>query len=797
MSYFASDPVLTVFVGSNIHKLEADIAWELWLEDRELVLVRAGQGAPGRNVGVFQHLGRWVFDPTDYGIAVVTINGEEVTRLTYLTPNTETRVEIAGTESLAGAPPPVPAPPVASPTPPVQAPTSAVGIPTLPIPPRVLGTPRWNPGSGTEPFGCKPPAIGRRLLNIGRSGLGADIEIDDPTVTARHATTERNDNNTWTIRRAEGAVWVDGIAVEFAVLQPEDRFVMGQTTLVVQLAGPPRPITAPPGRRGATVRAANYSAGYRTRLALDQASFVVVPDQFVAIVGPSGAGKSSLVKALLGGITRRGGHLSIDGIEVGGAEHRSLCQQMVRYVPQGDDSLYPSLTVHETLELSARLRLSKDTGQDERRVRVSDVLLQLHLEHRATSLVGSLSGGERRRVSIGIELLARPRMLLLDEPTSGLDQGKDRQVMEVLRDVAREGCTVICVTHAVDHLTLADQVLVMAANGSVAHLGPPQGVLSSLAAPSWADAMIALADPSGLFGVRYRAKNRLDPAARPTTAPVASAPEANSVRLTGLATLLRRQWTLILRRGPRSLAALCALPIGGTLIAVIASRHGLSPGVGSKGTAVLAVTATVSALTGTSLTYIDLLSEQEALKRDWRVGVPTSVIVVAKAVVFGVVSLVLAAMMFAVFAVLRGLPGPGPTGVAPTIAVALPWVGTAVASMGLGLFISTLAPTLERAVTLAAGVTIMQVVFNGTVFQIPGAFKFVSVALPARLGLASGAAWVGAGNARAKVPGGYVDPLWTQTANHVLIPILALLFLAVAYVSLAALGLRLRWRKSE
>jgi ABC-type lipoprotein export system ATPase subunit len=482
--------------------------------------------------------------------------------------------------------------------------------------------------------------------------------------------------------------------------------------------------------------------------------------------------------------------MAIDGVSIGGPEHRRLTQQMVRYVPQGND-LLPSLTVRETFTFGARVRLARDVPRDGREEVIQRVLTQLNLTDRADAKVSSLSGGECRRVSIGLELLASPRLLLLDEPTSGLDQGKDRQLMKVLKSVASNGCTVLCVTHSVDNLWLATSLMIMAPKGNIAYLGKPLAALEALGSNSWPAAMDALVDDPMRYGDAFRLSQAAQSggAAVPAGDTVSA---AGPTSLSGLGSLVYRQLIVTARRGGPSLAALAALPLVGMLLAVMASRHGLAPG--PKATAVLVIATTVAALAGISLTYIDLLSELPALKRDWRVGVSSFTVVFSKAIVFTVMSVMLSSIMVAVFGLIRGLPSVGLKSVSSLEAVALPWTAVVIGSMALGLFLSAIAPTLERAVTLAAGATLLQVVFNGTVFELSRKLGIIAGALPARSGLASLAAWLGLNAMR---PGLYHDALWYQSAGHFWGPLAFLVCLAFGYIVAAGVLLERRWRQSE
>jgi ABC-type multidrug transport system ATPase subunit len=159
-------------------------------------------------------------------------------------------------------------------------------------------------------------------------------------------------------------------------------------------------------------------------------------------------------------------------------QFQSLSRQ-IGSVPQAD-ILHTRLTVRQALNYGAQLRLPNDTSKEEREARVADVMDKLELTERADLRIDRLSGGQRKRASIALELLTSPQLLVLDEPTSGLDPGLDAHVMETLRNLADDGQTVVLVTHSVDNLDFCDNVILLASGGKVAYAGPSSTVFSKL-----------------------------------------------------------------------------------------------------------------------------------------------------------------------------------------------------------------------------------------------------------------------------------------------------------------------------
>ncbi|KAH8904633.1 pleiotropic drug resistance protein [Coniochaeta sp. PMI_546] len=205
------------------------------------------------------------------------------------------------------------------------------------------------------------------------------------------------------------------------------------------------------------------------------------------IMGPSGSGKTSLLNAMalrldngIGTRYRPSGKLTFNGAEPSNSVIRSVCS----YVCQDDDALLPSLTVRETLRFAAGLRLPSWMSKDEKHKRAEEVLLKMGLKDCADNLVGNdlvkgISGGEKRRVTIAVQILTDPRVLLLDEPTSGLDAFTASSIMEVLQGLANEGRTLILTIHQArsDVFKHFGNVLLLARGGSPTYAGPAKDML--------------------------------------------------------------------------------------------------------------------------------------------------------------------------------------------------------------------------------------------------------------------------------------------------------------------------------
>jgi ABC-type multidrug transport system ATPase subunit/pSer/pThr/pTyr-binding forkhead associated (FHA) protein len=312
----------------------------------------------------------------------------------------------------------------------------------------------------------------KNVLTFGRDSSN-DIVIDVPTVSRYHSQVERigqryrvkdldSSNGTFVNdQRIEEEVWVT--AGDTIRIGP-NRFVAGiETFSQYDETG------------GLKVDALGLNKWVRKDLnILKNISLSFKPREFVVVVGQSGGGKSTLLDAIAGYRPATHGRVSVNGIDV--YKNFDAIRNEIGYVPQRD-IIHMELTVYQALDYAARLRMPKDTTKSERHDRIMEVLDELDLTHRKDVQISGLSGGQQKRVSIGVELLTKPGLFFLDEPTSGLDPGTETSFMHLMRRLADQGRTIILVTHATKNVMLADKVVFLSRGGYLSWFGPPDEAL--------------------------------------------------------------------------------------------------------------------------------------------------------------------------------------------------------------------------------------------------------------------------------------------------------------------------------
>lgn len=311
----------------------------------------------------------------------------------------------------------------------------------------------------------------KKQLVIGRAPT-CDICLPHPSVSRAHALLEQVPEGLrlHDLRSVNGVLIGGQRIIEPVLLREHERVGIGP--YLVCLAG--GVMHALDNSQSLRLEARNLEKVVLTskrqpRKLLDNINLAVEPGEFVSLLGPSGSGKSTLLDCLNGRRLATSGQVLANGEDF--YLHFDSFRQSLGYVPQRD-IVHTQLTVSGALYYTARLRLPTDTSPIELRARMDEVLRLMELEPHRDTLVANLSGGQIKRVSLGAELLARPCLLYIDEATSGLDAGTEARMMRLFQQLAREGKSVLCITHNVDNVDLCDLILVLAA-GKLVYYGPP------------------------------------------------------------------------------------------------------------------------------------------------------------------------------------------------------------------------------------------------------------------------------------------------------------------------------------
>ncbi|THA81507.1 FHA domain-containing protein [Streptomyces sp. A0592] len=680
------------------------------------------------------------------------------------------------------------------------------------------------PGPGPGPAGARParvsnpsmtttfrqpsavlPLPARTAVRIGRA-VDNDLVIDELDVSRRHAELRALADGSYEIADlgSHNGTYLNGAPVTGAVPLTEGDIV-GIGHLAFCLVGDRLQEYEDTGEVTLDVQGLTVAVDRGRKTLLDEVSFPVGAKCLLAVIGPSGAGKSTLLGALTGLRPADRGAVLYDGRDL----YRDYAELRSRIglVPQ-DDILHSQLTVRRALVYAAELRFPQDTAKPERRRRVDEVIGELGLEQRAAQPIHSLSGGQRKRVSVALELLTKPSLLFLDEPTSGLDPGMDRSVMHMLRGLADDGRTVIVVTHSVLSLDVCDRLLVLAPGGRIAYYGPPAETLGHFGFSEWPEAFEAFEnqrdrDWAGEYAASTAHRKYVLGAARQpwygsayrTAAEAASPadhvppppPKAQSWG-SQLSTLVRR-YAAALAADRTFLAIMIALPfvMGAMARALAGSRLTQETAINA-----LLILSVGGVLTGAANAVRELVKERVIYRRERAVGLSRSAYLMSKVVVLGAVTVAQAVVLTLVALYGVDLNAPGGRGVLMqplaeiTIAVAL----LAFSAMMLGLLVSALVRKEEVTMPLLVLLAIVQVVFCGALLELDGVPVIAQLAwlVPSRWALGAMAGTIDLG---AIVPGTLTDdPLFAHSPAVWLLNLGMLVVLSVLFGVLVARLLR-------
>ncbi|MCG6941624.1 MAG: ATP-binding cassette domain-containing protein [Thiohalocapsa sp.] len=318
------------------------------------------------------------------------------------------------------------------------------------------------------------PAHGKDLV-VGRLA-GCALAIDSPLISREHARLSlRADAVLIEDLKSTNGTWVNGERISGPTpIHPGDRVAFAS---VVYLFTGSALVPAEAGNRVRVAaeglsRIVTDRTSRQPRHLLSDIDLVIEPGEFVVIFGTSGSGKSTLLDALNGRRPASSGQVTYNGVDL----YRSfdLFRAGIGYVPQ-QDIVHRKIKVRDALRYTARLRLPLDTTAAEIGTIIDAVLERVGLKEKADLAVDTpepLSGGQLKRVSLAVELVANPQLLFLDEATSGLDAGTDKRMMRLFADLAADGTTVVCVTHSLENIDACHLVALLHL-GRLVYFGPP------------------------------------------------------------------------------------------------------------------------------------------------------------------------------------------------------------------------------------------------------------------------------------------------------------------------------------
>ena len=680
--------------------------------------------------------------------------------------------------------------------PPSQAPPSQAPPPVPQVQPRqpaaaaaAQAEPDLLPSVDRRPTARMP--LPAKAMRIGRVPDN-DLVLSDLNVSRHHAELRKSATGRYEIvdLGSHNGTFVNGQRVTSQVLTEEDLVSIGNSTF--RLKGGELRQWVDEGLISFTADDLVVTVG-GGKVLLDHVSFPIPEKCLLGVIGPSGAGKSTLLGALTGMRPADTGTVLYDNRDLY-ANYNEL-RYRIGLVPQ-ESVLHTQLTARRALQYSAELRFPADTKAAERDGRVDEVMGELGLTRHATTRADRLSGGQLKRVNVAQELLTKPSLLFLDEPTSGLDPGLDKSVMEQMRDLAHDGRTVIVVTHSVDNLDTCDRLLVLVPGGRIAFYGPPDEGLRYFGQARWAEVFQAFERyPDRDWAAEFAASPEYAQyvlGQRPKTQPVSGSQEL-AATVTPQPRGAFRQLTTLTRRYVRVIASdrgyllfmgLLPIILGG-LIYFVGNKYGLqqAPPGKSEGSTVLLMLTICACLAGAALSVRELVKERAIYKRERAAGLSSGAYLASKLLVLGVISVVQSFVLVLLGVAIWPLPKSGSflTG-APLAELLVAIAVLSLTSMCLGLLVSALVSTSEKAMPFLVLLTMVQVILSGGV---PVALYFgLTAVAPARWGFGAVASTANL-NVTSPIQINSSDKLWDHTSSQWLTDMWVMVGLALLFVLLA------------
>ena len=426
--------------------------------------------------------------------------------------------------------------------------------------------------------------------------------------------------------------------------------------------------------------------------------------ELVAVIGSSGSGKTTLVRALTGVVEPSSGEVRLNDDPV------STRRTDIGYVPQ-DEIVHGRLTPREALGYAARLRLPRDVSRAEIDREVDRTLAELSLDHRADRRIETLSGGERKRAGVAVELLGRPSILVLDEPTTGLDPDLETRMMELLRRLADDSRAVLVVTHSTRSLELCDRVVVVGPGGRLHFAGPPRAALEHFGVDGYDEI--------------YERVARAEPPSRPAGGPGRARRELRlrgrrrrrSPVATQLAVLARR-YVRLLARDRRNLALLLLqAPILGVAVGALFGDDVFArtdKGNPNDAAQVLFLLVTITIWLGAITAAREIVKERTVVLRERAVGVRLGTYLASKAIVLFALAALQTATLFAVVIALR----PFHVATSDYLTAAAILLGTSFAAVWMGLMLSAAARSEDQATSFIPLALLPQLLFAGAIVPV-------------------------------------------------------------------------------
>ena len=574
---------------------------------------------------------------------------------------------------------------------------------------------------------------GKNAITIGRD-IGCDINLTYGSVFKVHCRIV-SERDGFYLERAVASAPVQYNGSDLRThqkLSDMDRFMIGDTQFVYQ-GGVLHYIKIAEGLSFEVSHLCrDVGRGNKKKRINNDVNFSVNAGEFVAIIGGSGAGKSTLLNCLCGCNPISSGNVTIGGEDL--ASNYNSLKNLIGYVPQ-QDIVYDNLTLERMLYYTAKLRAPQDSGEEEIQSSINQALELVKLSDKKEVMIKSLSGGQKKRASIAVELLSDPKLFFLDEPTSGLDPGTERNLMLTLKEMAQKGKTVVLVTHTPLNLNLCDKIVVMGTGGRLCYFGDHQGALEFFEVDNLVDIYDLIntnaahwADTFSKYATAGTVRRDLPP----ELGKGADDHKKGTSSLRQTVILVKRYVELQVHDTKRMLIQFLMAPgLGLLLYAAFKESY---PFEASFDTQKLALTLACCAFwIGLFNSIQEICKEGQIYRRERMANLKLLPYVGSKLIVNGIFDLIQTFLLVGVVALLLGMPEQGMQLYnAPFMEIWLTSYLTMLSATCIGLVVSALVNNSDQAISFAPILLIPQILFSGIIVELEGIIDTISYVISCR-----------------------------------------------------------------
>ncbi len=560
----------------------------------------------------------------------------------------------------------------------------------------------------------------KQVITIGRDS-SSDIVINHISVSLKHATiTEKNHKFIIKDNNSTNGIMINGELLTGEIsLKERDVILIANAKLIFYKNN----ILYQTYDSGVSLKAADITKTVKVKGKKkdisQHVSLSIKPGQFVAFVGGSGAGKSTFMNCISGVSRPTSGKVYVNGNDL--FKNYAVLKNIIGYVPQ-QDIVFTDLTLKDMLKYAAELRMPDDATEEEKKNRIKSVLETVELTGKEDVMIKNLSGGQRKRASIAVELIADPKLFFLDEPTSGLDPGTERSIMKTLRKMADSGKTIILVTHTTLNLHLCDKIAFFGTEGRLCFSGAPNEALSFFNVTDFVDIYTLLNEDTKTWYDKFNNSEYKDHITKEDSGKTTKEKNKKSFAKQFL-TLSKRYAKTIINNKQQLLLLLAQAPIIAYLLSLVVTDNLFNSYDEAK--TLLFAMASASIWLGLLNSIQEICKERVILQKEYMANLKLSAYLGSKMLIQCLLGLIQAVLLVTTFSLLVEVPS---TGVVTSwyLETTVVCFTTIISASSLGLVVSSLSKNSSVAMSFAPLLLVPQLLFSGMLFPLEGIVDKIS-----------------------------------------------------------------------